>query len=105
MASILLWPELALLAQKARRRFRLKAFVLEPIAHPRARVYGDCDIDGTDPARVRLRVHKLHGKGPLARSTIFDSLAHELAHLQFPNHGPEWKLLKAEILTYFKENN
>jgi hypothetical protein len=103
MASILLWPELHRIALRVQRAFGLPAFLLEPITHPVARFYGDCDVSGKPPHRIRLRVHQLNTKKPLARRTILGTLAHELAHLQYPNHYAEFRALRTEIRHFIDE--
>jgi predicted metal-dependent hydrolase len=103
MSSILLWAELHTLSQRIRRRFDLPPFILEPVTHPAARRYGDCEVEGPHPYVVRLRVHQLDGRRPLSRKTILGTLAHELAHLREPRHGKAHRRLRDEIRDFIAE--
>ena len=101
---ITVWTELQQLADAACEHFKLHMARLEPIVSPRLRCFGDCDFDAASPS-IRLRVHQLNRPSqPLARQTIIDTLAHELAHLAHSRHGRKHLAMRRDILTFWKEN-
>lgn len=103
MASIVLWPDLERLAHQARRRFGLRPCVIRPISNPRDQRHGYCQLDD-DPPTLWIRVHQLGRPGkPLARRTILDTLAHELAHLVVPDHSREFKSWKRQLKAFFNK--
>lgn len=104
MADLTRWRDLLVLAKLAERHFGLRFRGLEPMTHPRARMYGDCDHRGA----IRLRVHHLHSTGrPLAWSTILRTLAHELAHTHPEGweHGTRHRELERAILAFWRERS
>lgn len=103
MASVILWPDLERLAERARRRFGLRPCLIRPITNPRDQRHGYCDLN-SDPPVLWIRVHQL-GKPhrPLARRTILDTLAHELAHLEVPDHDDVFRSWRRELKAFFKE--
>jgi predicted metal-dependent hydrolase len=99
MTKITLWRELHDLAERTVKHFKLKGFErLQPTTHPLKKKYGSCTMSGV----VELRIHVYGRKNrPLARRTILETLAHELAHLREWNHGRAHNELTQEILAYF----
>jgi hypothetical protein len=103
MAPITLWNDLERYTQQITRRLHLPPAHLAPLLHPRARMFGDCEIEPPDPRRIRLRITQLDGRRPLSRRTILGTLAHELAHLRHPNHNTAWRTLRDEIRAMMDE--
>lgn len=102
MTAITVWPELQRLADAACDHFKLHMARLKPMTDLRLRCYGDCDINVASPT-IRLRVHRLgRPNRPLARQTIIDTLAHELAHLKH-GHGAQHRALRRAILDYWRD--
>jgi hypothetical protein len=102
MNNVTLWPELVQLAHKASRRFKLGVLRVEPfLLDERVKIDADCNV--TD-CIIRIRLHRIGRRHqPLARSTIFASLAHELAHLRVPEHSREHGDLTRRIAAWFRE--
>ncbi len=96
------WAELDHLARRIAKRFSLRAFELRPLPphDKRFSCWGDCDIHTTARPLIRLRVHRLNSKRPLARSTVERVLAHELAHLREPGENAAHRALAAAIRDY-----
>jgi len=94
-ATIVLWRDIHRYATAACMHFGLRQPKrIEPLADMRARFFGD-ERRGV----IRLRVHRLgRPRMPLSRRTIFDTLAHELAHLRVQREGSEHHLLMRAIL-------
>lgn len=98
MTSITTWAELHRLTDRAARAFGITDQILiEPITHPKARIFGRTLVAPDAPARIQLRLHRLGRRAPLARSTLLDTLAHELAHLLIWEHGAAHQQLTKEI--------
>ena len=75
-------------------RFGLRYTALQPERQGVNEHYGICYEDGL--IRIRLR-HATTGR-LLKESSLVDTLCHELAHLQFMDHGPRFKELYFDIL-------
>jgi predicted metal-dependent hydrolase len=59
---------------------------------PHKNFYGDCSSDG----RIRIQLRR-NGDRPIAYQ-IIDTMAHELAHLEYQNHKPPWFRLHMGLL-------
>jgi hypothetical protein len=76
---------------------RYKAIVAES---PRVKSrYGVCYEDGL--IKIRLQ-HSRIGRA-LKYSSLVDTLCHELAHLRYFNHGPEFKTFYLQILSWARK--
>jgi predicted metal-dependent hydrolase len=80
-------------------RFGLRYRSIEAEAANVKRRYGICYSDGT--IRIRLR-HASTGR-PLKYSSLISTLCHELAHLEYFNHGYDFQNFYAVILEYARE--
>lgn len=84
------------LVEKTTRRYaRVFGLRLKKVQFFRAGYYsGLCYYDG------RIKIAIRDPKGKLRKSyEVFDTVAHELAHLAHFNHRTEWMLLFSRILT------
>lgn len=104
MKALLIWPTLHELCKEAVVEFGVpKDIVLEPFSRRRG---VRCDGDALlRPPRIRLRVHKYRRPNqPLASSTVFATLAHELAHLAPGgwDHGKAHALLAFSIASWMR---
>lgn len=98
MASIILWRDLVVLTERICKEFRLRRPRLLPLTNLRAQHHGDCDPKHVRRPVIRIRVHHVRRPTqPLSRTTILQTLIHELAHLRHPGHGPEHRALVREI--------
>lgn len=83
------------IAEKAIEHFGLQHKKIEelPATH---KDFGDCDDEGI----IRIRLYRRGTKIPLADSTILDTIAHEIAHLDRRgwHHGRAHQKLTKEIL-------
>ena len=113
--SVLLWKDLHDIADKVCVHFGLAYGKLLPETRTRARCYGEtsaCDRCQNSPyvdprncneKLLRVRVHVLNKKKPLANSTIIRTLAHEMAHLREWDHSPAHKEFELEILEFIRD--
>ncbi|MBM4383746.1 MAG: M48 family metallopeptidase [Deltaproteobacteria bacterium] len=77
-------------------RFGLQYRAIEAELPRVKRRYGVCFADGT----IRIRLTHATSGGPLAYSSLVNTLCHELAHLRHFNHGARFKRLYREILEH-----
>ena len=103
-ANATIWTHLHELADKAARKFQLPtSIIIEPMP---ARYRGDGDNTrqpGATPL-IRIRVHRVgRPHQSLKTTTILATLAHELAHLKYWDHGKEQYHLTHEIANFFRE--
>jgi len=116
--GILLWRDLFEIAGKVCLHFGLKYGRLEPETEKRAHCYGRvtiCNRCHNTPgvtARncndkiIKIRIHHLRNREkPLLRKTIFDTFAHEFAHLRPScwDHSKKHRAFCREILAFIKE--
>jgi predicted metal-dependent hydrolase len=80
-------------------RFGLRYRSIEAEAAQVKRRYGICYSDGT--IRIRLR-HATTGR-PLKYSSLISTLCHELAHLEYFDHGYGFQGFYAAILEYARD--
>jgi hypothetical protein len=59
------------------------------------RRFGSCDSEGV----IRIRLRNRRDGGYLKYCSLVATLCHELAHLKYLNHGSEFRILYAKILT------
>ena len=64
------------------------------------RRYGACFEDGT--IKIRL-INVVSGK-PLRYSSLLDTLCHELAHLKYWHHGPNFQRFHQRLLDYARDH-
>ena len=65
--------------------------------HPRVRSrYGACYEDGL----IKIRLRHVRTGDLLKYSSLVDTLCHELAHVRHFNHGPEFKALYLQLLSW-----
>jgi hypothetical protein len=115
-SSIVLWKDIHEIAQKVCKHYGLSYGRIVPETRKQARHYGEtqtCDkclnseyIDevNCNEKILHIRIHQLNRpRAPLAESTIFRTLAHELAHLRHWKHGPEHREFEEEILELIRE--
>lgn len=68
--------------------------------HPRVKSrYGVCYADGL----IKIRLNHARTGKPLKYSSLIDTLCHELAHLKYFNHGPEFKRFFFRILSWARK--
>lgn len=116
--TILLWKDVHEIADKVCTHFGLSYGKIVPETKKLAKYYGVCwpcpvclnrHPKGWDGESCRhkilyLRLHQLNKpRVPLARKTILQTLAHELAHLWEWKHGPLHEECEFEILEYMRE--
>ncbi len=64
-----------------------------------AKLYGCCDADGNIRIRLRSRT-----TGEFLRySSLIATMCHELAHLRYMDHGPEFRALDQRLLRWARE--
>ena len=115
-SSVIVWKSIHEIAQKTSKHFDLSYGRIVPETRKLARHYGECTpcdkcyhaehIDEThcNEKVLFIRVHQLNRpRVALATSTIFRTLAHELAHLGEWEHGKAHREFEKEIITYIKE--
>lgn len=113
--TILLWKDMHEVADKVCAYFGLSYGKILPETKKLARYYGACwpckkCIDAGHINEVNckekiiyIRLHVLNKPNkPLARKTILQTLAHELAHLKQWNHGPAFDAFESEILEHMR---
>lgn len=101
--TVILWKRVHEIADKVSKHFGLKYNTIIPETRKLTRCYGECKPTpkGTN---IYIRVHQLKNpRRPLATSTILGTLAHELAHLKYWDHGSAHREFTREILEYIKE--
>ena len=115
-SSVIVWKSIHEIAQKTSKYFDLSYGRIIPETRKLARHYGECTpcdkcyhaehIDEThcNEKVLFIRVHQLNRpRVALATSTIFRTLAHELAHLRVWGHGQAHREFEKEIVAYVKE--
>lgn len=101
--SVILWKELHEIADKVCKHFGLKYNALLPETRKQVRFYGEC-VQTSKGKNIYIRIHQLgKPKRPLASSTILNTLAHELAHLKYWEHGQKHRDFEGEILDFIRE--
>lgn len=107
--SVVLWKEVYEIAELVGKQFNLRYHSIVPETRKRVRFYGECrpcnrcwgserfSDANCKQKNISIRIHQLNSNRPLARSTIVDTLAHELAHLRVWAHNAEHTALTAEI--------
>ena len=116
--GVLLWRELFEVAAKVCAHYGLTYGKIEPDIAKKWRYYGECEsCDRCYSAKnvanqnckdkiIKIRIHQLHRRSrPLSRRVIFDTLAHELAHLRPEcwDHGRTHTAFTKEILAFVRE--
>ena len=99
----LIYMKALLLAREGAAHFGLRLQALEPFPKGTLEteyergVYGRCY--GTGLIHIAFRYTTAEGKwlGRLPEHEIFDTVAHELAHLRYMNHGDGFKKFYREI--------
>lgn len=115
--SLLMWKDIITVADKVCAKFGLSYAKIEPETKNRAHWYGEtagCEACRCKPSSkiakctrkiIRIRVHRVYRPNkPLSSKVLWDTLAHELAHLRpdcWP-HGRKHKAFQREILAYIK---
>ena len=115
-SSIVLWKDIHEIAQKVCKHYGLSYGRIVPETRKLARHYGEarpCDkcfnsdyIDEVNCSEkvLYIRIHQLNRpRAPLAESTIFRTLAHELAHLRRWKHGKEHREFEEEVVELMRE--
>ena len=116
MSSILLWKDMYEVADKVCAHFGLTYSKIMPETKKLAKYYGACwpckkciDAEHIDEKNcnekiIYIRLHVLNKPSkPLARKTILQKLAHELAPLREWNHGPQFDEFEFEISEHMRE--
>jgi len=115
MSTILLWKDMHEVADKVSAHFGLTYGKIMPETKKLAKYYGACwpckkciDAQHIDEINcsekiIYIRIHVLNKPTKsLARKTILQTLAHELAHLQEWNHGTSFDDFEYDILDYMR---
>ena len=114
--TILLWKDMHEVADKVCAYFGLSYGRIMPETKKLAKYYGACwpckkciDAEHIDEINcsekiIYIRIHVLNKPSkPLARKTILQTLAHELAHLREWNHGPQFDEFEFEISEHMRK--
>jgi len=103
-ANATIWTDLHELAEKAAKKFKLPtSIIIEPMPKPRRGDGDNTRQPGATPL-IRIRVHRVgRPRQALKTTTILATLAHELAHLKYWDHGKEQYHLTHEIADFFRE--
>jgi hypothetical protein len=114
--SIILWRDIVDIAQKVCRKYNLKYGQILPCTSKTYRSFGEtapcprcCNslvFDGANCKEkiIKIRIHQLNRVNrPLKTSTILNTLAHELAHLKYWDHGREHLNFTKEIVQYIAD--
>jgi hypothetical protein len=64
-----------------------------------AKLYGCCDSEGN----IRIRLRSRRTGEFLSYSSLIATVCHELAHLRFMDHGPEFQQLSRAILRWARQ--
>lgn len=114
--SILLWKDMHIVADKVCVEFGLSYGKILPETKKLAKYYGACwpckkcidanhiDSKNCNEKIIYLRLHQLNKpKVALARKTILQTLAHELAHLREWKHGRTFDEFEDEVSEFMRE--
>lgn len=101
--SVILWKEIHEISDKVCKNYGLKYNAILPETRKLVRYYGEC-LPTPKGMNINIRIHQLKNPNkPLAKSTILRTLAHELAHLKYWDHGSDHTAFSKEILNYIRE--
>ena len=116
MSTIILWKDMHVVADKVCAYFGLSYGRIMPETKKLAKYYGACwpckkcidakhiDEINCNEKIIYIRIHVLNKPSKsLARKTILQTLAHELAHLREWNHGTQFDEFEVEISDYMRE--
>ncbi len=114
--SILLWKDMYEVADKVCAHFGITYGKIMPETKKLAKYYGACwpckkcidakhiDSKNCNEKIIYLRLHQLNKpKVALARKTILQTLAHELAHLREWKHGRTFDEFEDEVSEFMRE--
>ena len=113
--TILLWKDMHEVTDKVCAHFGLTYSKIMPETKKLAKYYGACwpckkcidaehiDAKNCNEKIIYIRLHVLNKPTkPLARKTILQTLAHEIAHLREWNHGPRFDEFEFEIFEHMR---
>lgn len=116
MATLLLWRDIIEISDKVCRKYGLSYGQILPSTSKRQYgLFGEataCDRcynskifkeENCNEKIIKIRIHQ-YGRPnrPLKTSTILNTLAHELAHLKYWNHGEQHTEFTKEIIDYME---
>lgn len=115
--SVIFWREVVEVAERVARDHGLRFSTILPETRKRARHFGECAAckrceksthirEGNCKHKtLRIRIHQLNRpKRALKPRTIWDTLAHELAHCRPDTweHGPSHRALTKQLVRYIR---
>lgn len=114
--SVVLWKDIHEISNKVCRDYGLSYGKIIPETRKLARHFGECrpcekccnashvDERNCNEKILYIRTHHLHNpRKPLATSTILRTLAHELAHLRWWDHGKDHRAFEEELIEHIRE--
>ncbi len=115
-SSIVLWKDIHEIAEKVCKHYSLSYGRIVPEIRKQTKHYGECrpcdkcsnsehiDEINCNEKILYIRIHQLNKpRVALAKSTILQTLAHELAHLRQWNHGAAHRAFEDEIMAFIRK--
>lgn len=97
--DVLLYNEVVTAAKRVAKEYNLPLKGIEPIADPKPEnASGYCWRDGMIRVGLRIKVDGVWAEEPLPALDVWDTMAHELAHLKHFNHGTAFQEFEEEML-------